>query len=168
MKERRKMKRVVGRIYRIVMIAVIICCLVFATLRIAGILVPAVGVGPSMEPTIESGERYWIIKTGDYQRGDIVSVKLRDGTRITKRIIACPGDELLIGYSNIWINHEIYPEEYISYENEGWNDFGKYDEKISLGENKYFVMGDNRKQSLDSRHFGTIKGEQITGKVVGK
>ena len=168
MRERRKMKRVVGRIYRIVMIAVIICCLVFATLRITGILVPAVGIGPSMEPTIESGECYWIIKTGTYQRGDIVSVKLKDGTRITKRIIACPGDELLIGYSTVWISGDWLNEPYLDYRNKGWNDFGKYDEKISLGENEYFVMGDNRKQSLDSRHFGTIKGEQITGKVVGK
>ena len=160
------MKRVLGRIYRIVMVAVIICCFVFATLRITRILVRAVGEGPSMEPTIQSGEHYWILKTGNYKRGDIVAIELKDGTKITKRIIACPGDELFIGYSTVWISGDWLNESYLAYP--GWNDFGKYDEEIILGFDEYFVMGDNREQSLDSRHFGAIKGEQITGKVVGK
>lgn len=163
------MRGILGRIYRIAMITVIIGCLVFMTLRITGILVLARGEGPSMEPTIESGERYWIIKTGTYQRGDIVSVELKDGRRITKRIIGMPGDQSFsIAYSSVWISGDWLSEPYLDYRNKGWNDFGKYDEKISLGENEYFVMGDNRKQSLDSRHFGTIKEEQILGKVVKK
>jgi len=162
------MKRVLGRIYRIVMIAVIIGCLILISLRITGILVLARGEGPSMEPTIESGELYWIIKTGDYQRGDIVSIELKDGTRITKRIIGCPYDRLMVGYSSVWISGDWLNEPYLDYRNKGWNDFGKYDEVVSLGEDEYFVMGDNRKQSQDSRHFGTIKKEQILGKVIGK
>lgn len=162
------MKRVLGRIYRIAMIAVIIACLGFTAFRITGILVLARGEGPSMEPTIQSGEHYWIIKTGDYQRGDIVSIELKDGRRITKRIIGCPNDRLMIGYSSVWISGDWLSEGYLDYRNKGWNDFGKYDEEITLGPDEYFVMGDNRKQSLDSRHFGTIKREQILGKVVGK
>lgn len=164
------MKRFLNRIYRAVVVQIIAVGLAFIVLWALGIVIVIKGNGPSMEPTLSDGELYLQVKTKpkNIKRGDVVGVVLEDGTRITKRIIACPGDELLIGYSNIWINHEIYPEDYISYDNEGWNDFGKYDEQISLGEEDYFVMGDNRKQSQDSRHFGTIKEEQILGKVVGK
>lgn len=162
------MRGILGRIYRIVMMAVIIGCLGFTALRITGILVLARGEGPSMEPTIQSGERYWILKARKYQQGDIVAIKLKDGTRITKRIIGCPNNKLMIGYSAVWISGDWLSEGYLDYRNKGWNDFGKYDEEITLGPDEYFVMGDNRKQSKDSRHFGTIKEEQILGKVVGK
>lgn len=150
------------------MLVLIFCCLVLMVLRITGILVLAQGEGPSMEPTIQSGERYWILKTRNYQRGDIVAIELKDGTRITKRIIGCPNDRLMIGYSSVWISGDWLNEPYLDYRNKGWNDFGEYDEKVTLGTDEYFVMGDNRKQSQDSRHFGTIKREQILGKVVKK
>ena len=164
------MKKVLNKIWLAVQIAIVVLGFGFILLWLTGFVTVVKGHGSSMEPTLSDGEMYLQVKTKpkNIKRGDGVGVVLEDGTRITKRIIACPGDELLIGYSNIWINHEIYPEDYISYDNEGWHDFGKYDEQISLGEEDYFVMGDNRKESLDSRHFGTIKQEQILGKVIIK
>lgn len=163
------MKKIWSKIVPAFLLVVIACGLLFIALRIGKILVPAIGKGPSMEPTIQSGERYWILKTMNYQRGDIVAVELEDGTRITKRIIGMPGDKSFsIGYSSVWIDGDWLNEPYLDYRNLGWNDFGIYDATLELGPDEYYIMGDNRKQSKDSRHFGPIKKEQILGKVIIK
>ena len=162
------MKKILNRIYRIITVLVIALGLTFIILWIFGIVTVVRGNGPSMEPTLKDGERYLMIKVDpeNIKRGDIIGAELPDGTQVTKRVIGLPGESISIGYSSIWINGDWIEEPYL--EHPGWNDFGKYDKEITLGPDEYFVIGDNREQSLDSRHFGTIKEEQIIGKVVGK
>lgn len=159
------MKIILNRIYRTIAIAVTVLCLLFIILWAFDIVTVVRGHGPSMLPNYRDGEHHWMVRTENYECGDVVGIEV-DDKLIMKRIVACPGDELLIGYSNIWINHKIYPENYISYENEGWNDFGEYDVEITLGDDEYYIMGDNRKDSEDSRHFGPIKKEQIKGLII--
>ena len=88
-----------------------------------------------------------------------------DNVVILKRIIAVGGDTLEIYHHTIWVNNELV-EPYITSEN--WNKSGEYDTHQTIGKNQVFLLGDNRNTSGDSRHFGTIKMEQILGKVIEK
>lgn len=128
--------------------------------------------GASMEPNFFDHE-YLIINEISYrfsvpQRGDIVVFKYpRDASQyFIKRIIGLPDETLEIkdgkvavynsGYTDGFLLEEKYLDEHIE-------TFG--DRTVSLGSDEYFVMGDNRLSSFDSRSFGSVKGDNIIGKV---
>ncbi|MBU1146688.1 signal peptidase I [Patescibacteria group bacterium] len=128
--------------------------------------------GASMEPNFFDHE-YLIINEISYrfnapERGDIVVFKYpRDPSQyFIKRIIGLPNETLEIKDGKIMVynsdNHDglRLEEDYLE---ESVKTFG--DRTISLGSDEYFIMGDNRLASFDSRSFGPIKGESIVGKV---
>lgn len=158
------MKMVLNRIYRIVMISIIVSGLIFIILWALGIVTVVRGHGPSMEPTLADGEVYLQVKTKpeNIKRGDIIGAVLEDGTRVTKRVIGLPGEHICIGYSSIWVDSDWISEPYLSYP--GWNDFGDYDVEMTLGPDEFYLMGDNRQNSWS----GIVTGEQIIGRVIGK
>ncbi|MBQ4543406.1 MAG: signal peptidase I [Clostridia bacterium] len=159
------MKKVLGRIYRIIMVLIIALGLAFIILCAFRIVTVVRGNGPSMEPTMKDGERYLMIKVDleHIKRGDIIGAELSDGTRVTKRVIGLPGEHICIGYSSIWINGDWISEPYLEYP--GWNDFGDYDIGLTLKENQFYLMGDNRRGGT---WCGIVTSEQIIGKVIGK
>ena len=156
------MKKVRDRIWRVVMISIIVSGLVFITLWFFGIVTVVKGHGPSMEPTLSDGEVYLQIKVDpeNIKRGDIIGAILSDGTKVTKRVIGLPGEHICIGFSTVWANGDWVQEPYLKWP--GWNDFGDYDASFDLGPNEFYIMGDNRAESW----CGTIKGEQIIGRVI--
>lgn len=158
------MKGVWNRIYRTVAITIIIFGLIFITLSAFGIITVARGHGDSMMPTLADGELYLVTKIDPnrIQRGDIVGAVLEDGTRVTKRVIGLPFQEVYIGYSTIWIDGDWISEPYLPYP--GWNDFGDYDVEMTLGPDEFYLMGDNRQNSWS----GIVTREQIIGRVVAK
>jgi signal peptidase I len=108
------------------------------------------------------------------KRGDIVVVKIDDPEtgekeHWVKRILAAPGDTIECIQGQIYVNDELLDEsEYISpeYEQQMIDEFGAFNtnfDAVTLGEDEYFVMGDNREDSKDSRHLGPIKVENIKG-----
>lgn len=127
--------------------------------------------GQSMNPTLNSGEMFVALKTKwtGLERGDVVAVNSKtltyvDSDNIVKRIIGVPGDAISITDGKVSINGELLEEDYI---------IDKDDERImvdtmefQLGDDEYFVMGDNRNHSADSRIIGPIKSEYITSKYV--
>lgn len=128
--------------------------------------------GASMEPNFHDND-YLIINELVYRfsepdRGDIVVFKNPRNKQefFIKRIIALPGEKIKIYNNQIFIYNKENPdgilltEEYLP---EGRITRGN--EVIELGENEYYVLGDNRERSLDSRIFGPIEKELITGKV---
>ncbi len=128
--------------------------------------------GASMEPNFFDHE-YLIINEISYrfnspERGDIVVFKYpRDPSQyFIKRIIGLPNETLEIKNGKITVfNNDsrdglVLEEEYLE---EEVKTFG--DRTISLGADEYFIMGDNRLASFDSRSFGPIKRESIVGKV---
>lgn len=131
---------------------------------------PFVVMGQSMEPNFENGD-YLIVDELTYrlrspERGEVVVFKLQNKkARLIKRIIGLPNEEIEISNGKIKIKKEgkeffLDESKYLS------QDFQIGNFKFSLKENEYFVLGDNRLYSLDSRSFGPIKREQIVGRVI--
>ena len=129
--------------------------------------------GASMEPTLSNGDNLIVDKLSyrfrDPERFDIIvfPFKYKEKTYYIKRIIGLPGETVQIDeQGNIYINGEMLSESYgreiIRPEN-----VGLASEPIVLGEDEYFVMGDNRNNSTDSRfaQVGNIKREDIIGRA---
>lgn len=129
--------------------------------------------GSSMEPTLTNGDNLIVDKLSyrfrDPERFDIIvfPYKHKPKTYYIKRIIGLPGETVQIDeQGNVYINGEILSESYgreiIRPEN-----VGLAAEPIVLGEDEYFVMGDNRNNSTDSRfaQVGNIKREDIIGRA---
>jgi signal peptidase I len=128
--------------------------------------------GLSMFATLDNDD-YLIANKIDYrlhapQRGDIIILRppTNSSTDFIKRIIALPGEKLLIRSAVVYINghrlHEPYlPEEWT--QSIDWP-CGGCDARV-MGPNEYFVMGDNRNRSQDSRFFGPISRDRIDSKA---
>ena len=128
--------------------------------------------GSSMYDTLEDGDNLWINKLAyrfhDPERFDIVVFPYQDSSvYYIKRIIGLPGETVRIEEDGtIYINNEPLEENY-GYETISPSMIGRADEDIVLGENEYFVMGDNRNDSKDSRveEVGNIKRDELEGKA---
>ena len=145
---------------------ILIMVLIFAVSRCFSI---GLATGESMSPTIPSPSILLINKLDkDLQRNDIVVCKEGGLKTITKRIIGLPGESVTITVDGkVFINNTLYEDEY------GNISFPMYlsgdrSYPVVLGEDEYFVMGDNRNVSADSRNteIGYIKKENIVGKVM--
>ncbi|EGT3617676.1 signal peptidase I, partial [Clostridium perfringens] len=99
------------------------------------------------------------------QRYDIVNVyaPYKYDNFLVKRIIGLPGDIIEINDSTLYINGEKIYEPYIKEEMNI-----PYYLKLKIPKDKFFIMGDNRNISLDSRYFGLIQTQDIQGKVILK
>ncbi len=126
-------------------------------------------VGDSMEDTLISGDVLILNKLKyrftDIDRGDIISFSYEDTKYLIKRVIGLPNDTISIRDNTLYINGEVYLENYLT------QDFVYEDFDLSslgyetIPEGMYFVLGDNRENSLDSRTIGLITQEQIIGKI---
>lgn len=127
-------------------------------------------VGNSMNPTLQNKELFVVNKLkyriSKVERGDIISLEYADTKYLIKRVIGMPGDKVYIKDNKVYINDKVLEEDYIPKDYQ-YNDF---DLKTSFGyetipENMYFVLGDNRENSKDSREIGLVKKEEIIGKI---
>ena len=126
--------------------------------------------GSSMEPTLQSGDSLWInmlaYRFGDPERYDIIVFPYEDEVHYIKRIIGLPGETIQISETgDISINGELLKEP-IKFDR--IRDNGIAANPITLGPDEYFVLGDNRNNSRDSRwaDVGNIKRDKIVGKAV--
>lgn len=124
------------------------------------IITPIIVQGESMVPTLDGGELMILKKFDtDYKRNDIVVVnKSVEGDNLIKRVIGLPGETIRYKNNKLYINGEIIEDTF------AYGDTGNFRE-ITLGEDEYFLMGDNREISLDSRTLGIIKKSEIEGTV---
>ena len=137
---------------------ILIMVLIFAVSRCFSI---GLATGESMSPTIPSPSILLINKLDkDLQRNDIVVCKEGGLKTITKRIIGLPGETVEIRDGHIYIDGSSEPLEDVETKEYMVGNYGPY----TVPEGCYFVMGDNRPYSKDSRYVGPVKKSQIFAK----
>ncbi len=139
---------------------------IIALLTVQFVVQPTIVEGNSMEPIVSNGERLLVNKIiyrfSTPERGDIVVLKTGDNrAEYLKRIVGLPGEEVEIRRGLTYINGEILEEPYLKERMIG--EFGPY----VIPEGNFFVLGDNRNNSLDSRSpsLGFVSVEQISGRA---
>lgn len=147
--------------------------------------------GDSMSPTVKDDEKILIFPSKSVKRFDIVVLEvdednirasggyLENNELLIKRLIGLPGDHLKWEHGFLYVNDEVVDDEYL--ENHGFRKynlnldmvFPQHDYEVTLGDDEYFVLGDNRLSSLDSsniygveRTSGNFKKTQIKGVVL--
>ena len=124
--------------------------------------------GNSMESTLQNGDDIIVEKfsyiTGDPERYEIIVFRESESVNYIKRVIALPGETIQITEGKIYINERAV---FDAYGNAKMEDGGIAEKPIKLGQDEYFVLGDNRNASKDSRDkaVGVIKRDQIIGKA---
>jgi signal peptidase I len=127
--------------------------------------------GRGMLPAIGDGAiillNPFAYSSSEPQRGEIVIFLSprpdEENIRLVKRIVGLPGETIEYRQQQLFINGTVYDEPYIF---EPCGEFNCPDERWILGEDEYFVMGDNRNHSVDSRRFGAISRDLIMGKAL--
>lgn len=144
--------------------------LAFAVLFLTGLFLyqPVKVEGGSMEPGLEDQERIFINKLvyrfESIERGDIIVFRYPRDTRksFIKRVIGVPGDRIRISYGHVYVNGEELSEPYVPPDYQDARSFSE----IVVPNNAYFVLGDHRSMSNDSREFGPVMRSYVYGKAV--
>ncbi len=131
------------------------------------IVSPVIVVGPSMNNTLKNGNVLLLNKMyyefNEIKRFDVVVIKTTSHP-IIKRVIALPNEEVYLEKGNVYINGILLDQKF-SYIKDT-DDYTILDEGYNrIPSGYYFVLGDNRAESADSRSFGLVKGEYIEGKI---
>ncbi|MDQ0362941.1 signal peptidase I [Breznakia pachnodae] len=158
-------------------IRLILICFVFSFLCIKFVFRPVTVEGNSMYPTLIDQERGFsnVFSTyvSDIKRFEVVVVNYEpNDDRWVKRVVGLPGEKVEYKNNKLYINDEFVEEDFFdeAYVNEKTNngqiifsrDYGPY----QLGDDEYFLVGDNRIVSYDSREVGPFKKEDIVSKYV--
>jgi signal peptidase I len=123
--------------------------------------------GTSMLPNLEDQDRLFINKfafrVGEIHRGDVVVFRYpRDETKnYIKRVIGLPGDRVRIVHGSVYVNGKLLPEPYVPAR---YTD-DRSQPEIRIPADEYFVLGDHRNISSDSREFGPVERDLIYGKA---
>lgn len=141
---------------------------VFVSVFIFAFLYQPVRVeGTSMLPVLEDQDRLFVNKmafhVGEIHRGDVVVFRYpRDHAKsYIKRVIAVPGDAIQIDHGKVLVNEQSLTESYVPLRY--WDD--RSQPRMVLPPNEFFVMGDHRSISSDSREFGPVQRSLIYGKA---
>lgn len=133
--------------------------------------------GQSMMPTIQDRDRVIINKIGydigTPQRFDMIVFHATEDTDYIKRVIGLPGDQIKYSNDFLYINGEAVEEAYLNgvkeeYKSHPYTEDFKLEEitdVMYVPENHLFVLGDNRRNSIDSRKIGFVSFEEIVGKA---
>ena len=152
---RQALRSTVSVLVVVAAIAVLVATLFLPILQISG---------DSMSPTLEHDEIVVLMKTKKLDRGDLIGFYYQ-GKILIKRVIALPEDEVAIdGEGNVYVNRELLEEPYVTDKSLGDCDL---DFPYIVPGTGYFVMGDRRSNSVDSRNsvVGAITQEDIIGRV---
>jgi len=168
---KREKKFHIGIVYEVIQWILLICIAVFLAFAICyafGIRTSV--VGESMEPTLSNGQEILINKVA-YQfsapkQGDVIVFRPNGNENAhlsVKRVVATPGDTIQIVQGKVVINGQVYAKDVT----DDTKNPGIAAEEITLGPDEYFVLGDNRGSSEDSRsaNIGNISRGMIEGKA---
>ena len=153
---RRLLRSTVHALIVVAAVAALVATLVLPVLQIAG---------TSMEPSLNDGDIVLLMKTNDLKTGDLCAFYYSNKILI-KRIIATPGDYIWIeSDGTVFLNGDPLEEPYVSEKALGECDV---EFPYQVPENSYFVMGDHRETSIDSRSsvIGCVAEDQFIGKIL--
>jgi signal peptidase I len=118
----------------------------------------------SMAPSLNDEDLVFVSKLSkQYSPGDIVVFR-RGNDNFIKRVIAPPNSKVYVSDYQIYVNDRLFFEDFGA----TWDRDSiacRYSEVFTTGENEYFLMGDNRCKSSDSRDFGNVTKDKILGKI---
>jgi signal peptidase I len=143
---------------------------VLAYLFISHFVMMAVQIkGASMSPTLLDGQRYILFRCPYLWRtpraGEIVVIRDPEDHQLSiKRIIALPNQQIMIDRGGVYVNGKKFDEPYLTAE-AARASVHKTVDKLTLGPNQYYVMGDNRDCSADSRIYGPVPKNGILGLI---
>ncbi|HWY75387.1 MAG TPA: signal peptidase I [Verrucomicrobiae bacterium] len=129
--------------------------------------------GVSMTPTLQENNHYllnrWAFHDRDPQRLDIVVLRdPSDNGYAVKRVIATAGDSIFFKDGRVFVNGKRLEEPYLAPGTATYTNSRTTEQLITCGKDQYFVLGDNRTRSIDSRMYGPVPRENILGQVVVK
>lgn len=155
------------------LLKIFVVCLLIIYIGMNFLVRPIHVIGDSMHPTLQDGQwglsSAFSAKFSEIERGDIViAYEGRQYSYIVKRVIGLPGDTISCHSDVVYINGKPLDEPYLDNKvAEMVRDVGEAFtddfEKVTLKEDEYFLMGDNRLVSQDSRQFGPFHKEDIRG-----
>jgi signal peptidase I len=128
-------------------------------------------VGASMSPTLHDSERYllnrWVYHIREPKPNDIVVLRdPADNCYAVKRIVAKQGDTVFVKNGQLFINGNVVDEPYLAPNTRTYAGPKYRDQLWICGVNQFFVLGDNRNNSADSRDYGAVPRENILGMVM--
>ena len=154
----RVLRSTIGALIVTAAVAVLLATLLFPVLQVSG---------DSMEPTLTNNDIILLVKAKNYQTGELCSFSWQNKLLI-KRIIGAPGDVVDISENGaVSVNGQVLDEPYVDEPALGECDITF---PYQVPENRYFVLGDHRNVSVDSRkrEIGCVEKEQLVGKVFAR
>jgi signal peptidase I len=128
-------------------------------------------VGASMTPTLTDSECYllnrWVLHVRQPRITDIVVIRdpVDNGLSV-KRVIGHPGDTVYLKGGRVYLNGEILREPYLPSGTMTWAGPDRREQLCKLGKDEFFLLGDNRPNSADSRIYGPVRTRNILGLLV--
>lgn len=151
------MKKIANALLEIIKTLLIAFLIVFLCFKF--IFISAIVDGNSMYPTLHDGDRgfsFVVTKNIGIERFDICVIDPEDvDYLLVKRVIGLPGETIEYKDNKLYVNGEYIKENFLS------DEVNTYDFTVTLGEDEYYCLGDNRENSNDSRHYGAFSSEEI-------
>lgn len=156
----------IGRHPRRTLIRIVVTVVTFVLLR-AFVVLPIRVSGPSMLPTYNAGRVNFINRLAylghEPRRGDVVAIRLAgESVMFMKRVIGLPGETVAFSNGRLLINGRSLEEPYVKFKC-NWN---FVPDSSKLGDDEYYVVGDNRSMPHTDHTQGAAKRERIVGKVL--